>query len=754
MGQLRYPVVYWPLGDDRVYSRVVGTSHEVVSKNTEKASGLLKQELKRALKKHPWASEPAITDPELTTVSVTLRPTHQTEGDTFPVPSEVSMPVPAVFGPNDRGAYTCFLPLFAKNFLVYNPDRVDRMVRYFTRTLFEDRSPREVYRFLLPARPTLDTLRVQSVSTSSRGQAQGRPDVDLLGRVAERHPLPRGVRRDIRRLSHPAWERGEEVRTVRRIVQDERGNLLLTGRPGIGKTAVLQAAVQKIHGTSKGAGQSRTYFWKTTPNRMISQAQYLGDWQEQCEQIVEELQATGGVLWVGDFASLLRVGGEGPEDSVGAYLESHMAQGNIQMVGEVRPQELETARRLLPDFVERFQPYELEALPRSAVLQVLDAFGEYVEDNLRIEVEHDALEATYRLLDRFEKYASFPGKALRFLKRCVQDLQSSDEDEITEQLVIDAFVQKSGLPELLLRDDVSLDAGTVTGYFEDRIVGQSEAIERVADIIKVFKAGLNDPEKPIATLLFVGPTGVGKTETVRTLSDFFFGAGQESDPLIRLDMSEFQHPAQVQRLIGTDSEPGRLVREVREKPFSVLLLDEIEKAHSVFFDTLLTVLDEGLLFDALGRATDFRTSIVIMTSNIGTQHGSSIGFGESESATRLSDVRDYFRPEFFNRLDQVVPFQSLSQEAIRDITRNELEALNERAGLREKGLRLTFSPALIEHIATEGFDPQYGARHLQRTIEQEVVGELANELLERPDLEEETLLVDYEEDELRVRRPS
>jgi len=749
MGQLRYPVIYWPLGDDRVYGRVVGSAHEVVAKNTQKAAGLLKRELKRALKEHPWESDPAITDPELEVVSVELRPTYRDEGETFPVPSEVSMPVPAVFGPNDRNAYTCFLPLFRENFLLYNLDRLDQMVRYFTRTLFEDRSPREVYHHLLPDPPTLDTLRIQADTSHSRTQSPGGPDVDLLGRVADRHPPSRSVRRDIRRLSHPAWERGEEVRDVRRIVHEEQGNLLLTGRPGVGKTAVLRAAIQKIHGKSKAAGRSRTYFWKTTPNRMVSQAQYLGDWQEQCEQIAEELDETGGVLWIENFVSLLRVGGDGPEDSMGAYLESHVAQNNIQMIGEVRPQELETARRLLPGFVERFQTYRLEPTPRSAVLQVLGAFAEHVEDNLQIEVEHEALEATHRLLDRYEKYASFPGKAVRFLKRGLQDLRASDRDTVTEQFVIDQFVQKSGLPELLLRDDIALDAEMIREYFKGRIVGQDEAIERVADVVKVFKAGLNDPEKPIATLLFVGPTGVGKTETVRTLADFFFGAGQDSDPLIRLDMSEFQHPAQVRRLIGTGEDPGRLVREVREKPFSVLLLDEIEKAHSVFFDTLLTVLDEGLLFDTLGRATDFRNSIIVMTSNIGTQHGSSVGFSDSGSSTRLSDVRDYFRPEFFNRLDQVVPFHPLSPDAIREITRKELQALNERAGMREQDLQLTFSDALVEHISTEGFDAQYGARHLQRTIEQTVVGELANELLDRPDLEGSTLLVDYADGNLR-----
>ena len=297
---------------------------------------------------------------------------------------------------------------------------------------------------------------------------------------------------------------------------------------------------------------------------------------------------------------------------------------------------------------------------------------------------------------------------------------------------MDAFVQKSGLPVLLLRDDVTLDPRVIRDYFSDHVLGQEDAIAHVAQIVTVFKAGLNDPDAPVATLLFVGPTGVGKTETVRTLADFFFGAGQAHNPLIRLDMSEFQHPMQVRRLIGTEGDPGRLIQQVRENPFSVLLLDEIEKAHPTFFDTLLSVLDEGLLFDAMGRATDFRNAIIVMTSNVGTRHGSSIGFGEGRTTTRLSDVRDFFRPEFFNRLDQVVPFHPLEPSVVRQIARNELEALNERAGLQKRNLQLTFDPSLVEHVATEGFDAQYGARPVQRLIEQQVVGPLAATLLDHP----------------------
>jgi ATP-dependent Clp protease ATP-binding subunit ClpC len=216
---------------------------------------------------------------------------------------------------------------------------------------------------------------------------------------------------------------------------------------------------------------------------------------------------------------------------------------------------------------------------------------------------------------------------------------------IHSETILTQFVQKTGLPPFLLRDDILLDTTGLQDFFTQRIIGQSTAVDCVSQVVMIFKAGLNDPNKPISTLLFAGPTGVGKTACARALADYFFGQGQTLNPLIRLDMSEFQHPIQVDRLLGTGNKPGKLVRDIRERPFSVLLLDEIEKAHPLFFDVLLNVMDEGILIDNNGRITDFRNVILIMTSNLGTQQSKGITFVTTEAKHDVSGaIRNFSVP--------------------------------------------------------------------------------------------------------------
>jgi len=215
-------------------------------------------------------------------------------------------------------------------------------------------------------------------------------------------------------------------------------------------------------------------------------------------------------------------------------------------------------------------------------------------------------------------------------------------------------------------------------------------------------------------------------------------------------MSEFQHPVQIDRLLGQFEKPGKLIREVRERPFSVVLLDEIEKAHPIFFDVLLNVMDEGILVDNNGRVTDFRNVILIMTSNLGARHRESISFLKQTDTDIDSIVRRFFRPEFYNRIDKVVNFHALDATTIAHITRKELAALNEREGFQERSLTLAFTPKLVEHLARQGFDPEYGARPLQRTIERLVVAKLAEYLLQHPQIKGIQLLVDWGEEGIKL----
>jgi ATP-dependent Clp protease ATP-binding subunit ClpA len=259
-------------------------------------------------------------------------------------------------------------------------------------------------------------------------------------------------------------------------------------------------------------------------------------------------------------------------------------------------------------------------------------------------------------------------------------------------------------------------------------------VDALTRVVKIFKAGLNNPHRPIASFLFAGPTGVGKTASVKALSEYFFGKGQRKSPLIRIDMSEFQHPEQLVRLIGAGRQPGQLVKEVRERPFSVLLLDEVEKADLSIFDALLGLLDEGVLVDAYGRETNFRNTIVIMTSNLGASNRSVPGFGDKnpDAAAYRSAVERHFRPEFVNRIDELVVFESLKANDILKITEKELESLKSREGFQKTGLEVQFEEQLVRHLASIGFDERYGARPLQRALEDHVVMPVARWMLENP----------------------
>jgi ATP-dependent Clp protease ATP-binding subunit ClpC len=352
-------------------------------------------------------------------------------------------------------------------------------------------------------------------------------------------------------------------------------------------------------------------------------------------------------------------------------------------------------------------------------------------------------------------YRAFPGKAVRFLEQLVRDaLPGQDHASgalehasiaIGRNDAIASFVRATGLPAFILSDELAMQVPEVRGYFEERLLGQPDAVDALVDLITVIKASLNDPHKPLGSFFFVGPTGVGKTESAKVLAEFLFG-GRER--MIRFDMSEYASADALPRLIGTawkaDSE-GELTRRVREQPFCVVLLDELEKAHREVFDALLGVLGEGRLTDASGRSADFRNAIIIMTSNLGAgrREMQAIGFGQSQADGVESDERlrahftkqaeQFFRPEFFNRIDRIVAFRPLTLDAMRLITRRELGKLLMREGIVRRNLLVEIDDSVIEQLLAQGFHPLYGARPLQREIERTVILPLARLLVARGD---------------------
>ncbi|MFT5684305.1 MAG: ATP-dependent Clp protease ATP-binding subunit ClpC, partial [Myxococcota bacterium] len=676
MSTLRYPMLYWELSDTLVAGIVLGEGLELVRSDVRKLKSSMADEMKR---EDTHLDEP-LGDPHHRCFTVSLRPAWREGGKTFPLSETVEVSVDAVYGRNDVGSFTCYLPRLSCTFYFYELEQIETMVRHFARDSLSSLSPEALYKHMLAPPARLERIAVHSKPRKPR-ERKSEPSTPRLKQIAERLPAPRRPGK-----LRAAWQRSAEVHALTALlVEQPRSNILLIGASGVGKSTILAESIRQISRT-----KTELTFWRTAARRLVSGARYLGDWQLLCEQLIDELESVKGVLWVEGFGELMHTGGSGAEDSVAAFFRPMMATGKLRLVGELTERGLDAARSALPDFIERLTLTHIAELPTAAVADVLGRFGEHASRNLSVTFTPGALRLTSRLLERHIRYERFPGKAIRFLTTVTHYASLEGLSEVDEAVILDRFIARTGMPRQLLDDRIPLHDAELSAWFAERIIGQPAAVQEAMRVVKVFKTGLNDPDRPIATLLFVGPTGVGKTALARALTGYFFGEGKIEAALIRIDMSELQLPGQLNRLIGSpDGTPGELVRRLRERPFSVVLFDEIEKADPVFFDTLLTVLDEGMLADSLGRETDFRSAVIIMTSNLGAGTGGSMGFSRGVLRNDLGAVKAFFRPEFFNRIDRVVQFAALPPEDIRSIARLELAGLAKREGVASRDLTLT-----------------------------------------------------------------
>lgn len=745
MEKITYPLLHFQLNDEAVLGILVGTDYQVVDKDLRNVKSTLTNQLQRNYRKFEDYPYMDIIKPKLKVIEVKVRPTYREESGAYPLPTSLKVPIVTVYGETKHGYYECYLPMFNESFYYYEQRQFQTLVSHFAMNYLNQQPPNFIYRQMTIEKPQLDevVLKIKE-QTTSWGDWNFERQYETLARLAEKYPYSRKVRRNISAFPEAAWELEDKVNEVVDKLVNNRANVLIIGKSGTGKTAVLRQAIKKINNNKK---QKLDFsFWQIMPQRITSSAKYLGEWQEACEALVDDLEASNGILWVVNFVRLLQVGGASPEVSVAAFLTPFLQEGKLQIIGEATQEELDSMRRLLPGFVETFQIVLLEELPEKKVYNILDKFADFCNRNLKIAIDKKAIELSYRLLIRYYPYQSFPGKAIRFLGQCVSVAQIAKQQHVGTNEVIANFVKSTGLPELFLRDDMLLEIKALESYFSDKIIGQPVAIRHLTNVVKIFKAGLNNPYKPITTMIFAGPTGVGKTASAKALAEYFFGKGQQRSPLIRIDMSEFQHAGQIARFIGAGREVGKLVQDIRERPFSVLLLDEVEKADPAIFDAFLSVLDEGMLVDAFGRITNFRNTIIIMTTNLGASNRQSIGYGSGmpDEAAYESAIGKYFRPEFVNRIDSIVMFNALKADDIRQITAIELEAVKQREGFVKNNLTLKFTQGVYEYLSKVGFDERYGARPLQRAVEHEIIAPLATWLIENP-VENVLLEIDFDE---------
>jgi ATP-dependent Clp protease ATP-binding subunit ClpC len=685
----------------------------------------------------------------------------KTKKRVFAATETLALRAACVFRQEENGNYLASLPHFSIEFYFYDFKMLKQLVTTYVQENLKGLTPLELSRFL-PARSVIleeITFNVKR-STERREVTIKTPN---LNAIAEPIGQTSGRSKKIK-----AYERDAEITDLMRRLSEEQANIILLGESGTGKTTVLAAAVRKLQDDlasgktvfgeetddDNAETTSRHRFWQTNGSRLIAGMKYLGQWQERCEAVIAELSEIKGVLCAENLLDLISVGGSDPSESLAAFLMPFLERGELRMVIEAAPPELDACRRLLPGFIDSFEIVRLPEFTQEKALSLLEKLAAVQSHNSSIIYSQKIIDLIYRLFSRFLPYETFPGKTPIFLNELFEKQKTKNKKQIvavknqaalTIDDVIENFVKLTGLPELFLRDEIPLEISEIINTLASQVIGQPAACRQVANLVTTFKAGLNDPNRPLGVLLFAGQTGVGKTELAKALSRFFFGASekQNENRLIRLDMSEYSLPGAASRLlINANGSPSELIQKVRQQPFCVVLFDEIEKAEPGVFDILLNLFDEGRLTDRFGRVANFRSAVVILTSNLGAEKLGSIGFGENNSLSFERDARAFFRPEFFNRLDSIVEFSALSHNSINQIAEKELLAIAEREGLQTANIKLIWSPATIDLLVARGFDLRYGARPLQRTIENLVTTPLAKFLLANPNLQNCQLKID------------
>lgn len=648
----------------------------------------------------------------------------------------------------------------AARFALASPDLLDealgrRLAAYVLEHDLETLEP-----FHAEFRERLDILDVDADAPSifPRG-ARLRPKPRTKKRkdaVVEETPRERDERRRARRLqvktlraiarnlTHAAMDdtlprafgREALVRDVLDAIDGSEGtSIVLVGPSGVGKTAIVNEVVRRLYARSTGANVRRDV-WRIDGHRFIAGMSFVGQWEARARELIEELRDLGDVLHVDDLLSIVFAGRHRKgSTSLAQFLEPHMARGELSILAESTAERFERVREESPTFAAQFRMVHVPALDDRATLPVLLGVMRDLEGSdgaAGVVVTPEALESVLQLSRRFMAHDAFPGKAVRLLRAAVGDAPGP---RTVGAPAVTATVQRNtGLPPFVLGLERPRPRATIRANLTAMVAGQPEAIDAVTDMIVALQHALADPDKPLATFLFVGPTGVGKTETAKAMARFLFGGESR---LVRFDMSEFQSTASVSRLIGHPGAPdGELTLALRTQPFCVVLFDEVEKAHPRVFDALLQLLGEGRLTDAAGRTADARQAVIVMTSNLGVREAvDRTGFvrdATDESRKHyLGAVRAFFRPEFFNRIDRVVPFDALGPDALRVVVEHALADLLARRGIQRGNVMVDVEPELLDLLVEQAYDPRYGARPLRRALERRLAVPLAHHLVRR-----------------------
>ncbi|MGV9241590.1 ATP-dependent Clp protease ATP-binding subunit, partial [Streptomyces nigra] len=648
----------------------------------------------------------------------------------------------------------------------------------------------------------------------------GTPTLDKYGR--DLTDLARQGRID------PVIGRDEEIeQTVEVLSRRGKNNPVLIGDAGVGKTAIVEGLAQRITDGDVPDVLNGRRVIALDLTGVVAGTRYRGDFEERLTTIVDEIRANSDrlIVFIDELHTVVGAGGggEGGAMDAGNILKPALARGELHIVGATT---LEEYRRIEKDAAlsRRFQPILVPEPTTADAIEILRGLRDRYEAHHQVRYSDEALVAAVELSDRYLTDRRLPDKAIdlidqagarvrlrsrtkgtdvrameREVEQLIRDKDQAVADEqyeqathlrdrivelkqriadaggdsevdegmhltVTTENIAEVVSRQTGIPVSSLTEEEKDRLLGLEEHLHQRVVGQDEAVRVVSDAVLRSRAGLASPDRPIGSFLFLGPTGVGKTELARALAEALFGS---EDRMVRLDMSEYQERHTVSRLIGAPpgyvghEEAGQLTEVVRRHPYSLLLLDEIEKAHPDVFNILLQVLDDGRLTDSQGRTVDFTNAVIVMTSNLGSEAisrgGTGIGFGsgdgqaddEARTERILRPLRQQFRPEFLNRIDEIVVFRQLTTEQLKSITNLMLDKT--RRMLNAQGVEVEFTDAAVDWLSERGYQPEYGARPLRRTIQREVDNQLSRLLLDGRVGEGGRVTVDVEDGRLVFR---
>jgi ATP-dependent Clp protease ATP-binding subunit ClpC len=611
----------------------------------------------------------------------------------------------------------------------------------------------------------------------------------------------------------------EIERVIQILARRTKNNPALIGEPGVGKTAIVEGLAQRIIEGDVPAPLLDKRLLQLDVGSLVAGTMYRGQFEERLKRVIDELKSSQAILFIDEFHMLVGAGSAGSSVDAANILKPALSRGELQVIGATTLDEYRKNIESDAALERRFQPIVVNEPSVEETIEILHGIRSAYEDHHRLTIEDEALESAAKLSARYVSDRFLPDKAIDLIDESAsrvrmykspaainakevitalrehrKDLETARDEEdfdqvetlqseideleskledmrniwdratsphVTTEDIAEVISMWTGVPLMQLETEESARLLNMEEKIREHIIGQDEAVETISKAIRRARAGLKDPSRPVGSFIFLGPTGVGKTELTKALAEFMFGS---EESLIQLDMSEFMERHSVSRLVGAPpgyvgyEDAGQLTEAIRRRPYSIIVFDEIEKAHPEAHNMLLQIMEEGHLTDARGHKVDFRNAIIIMTTNVGAdmiQRQSTFGFSltvdqAQEEAQSYKEMRKKlmdalkrtFKPEFINRLDGVIVFRSLNQEDIRKIVQLELDKVNAR--LVENNIRLRATDKALELISEEGYNPEMGARPLRRVIQQKIEDRLSDALLAKEFDEGQQILVDVE----------